>query len=94
MELKEYDLPSPEEHLLREEVFCLNFELRTISGLLLRSEVERWIPGFIWSWVEAEHMARYEYACSWVTGKKVLDVACGSGYGSYLMAEKVKKHRR
>ncbi len=37
--------------------------------------------------VMEEHWARYKYAVQFVKGKKVLDVACGAGYGSALFAE-------
>lgn len=33
-----------------------------------------------------EHFHRYAMALHWIKGKKVLDVACGEGYGSHLMA--------
>jgi len=33
------------------------------------------------------HLARYEFAKGFVSGKKVLDVACGSGYGSAILKE-------
>lgn len=33
-----------------------------------------------------DHLARYDFAAGFVKGKKVLDIACGSGYGSnYLL---------
>ena len=32
-----------------------------------------------------EDFTRYRFACGFVTGKRVLDVACGSGYGSALL---------
>lgn len=32
-----------------------------------------------------EDFTRYHFACGYVTGKRVLDVACGSGYGSALL---------
>lgn len=35
-----------------------------------------------------EHIARYEFALPLVEGARVLDVACGSGYGSYEMANR------
>jgi len=38
-----------------------------------------------------EHLVRYELAKSYSQGKVVLDVACGSGYGSYLLADKAEK---
>ncbi|MFH1413050.1 MAG: class I SAM-dependent methyltransferase [bacterium] len=34
-----------------------------------------------------EHLARYLLASQLVRGKKVLDIACGSGYGSKLLAD-------
>ncbi len=46
---------------------------------------ERFIPGTpgeIW----LEHWHRYHFAARWVVGKRVLDVACGEGYGSALLA--------
>ena len=46
---------------------------------------ERFVPGTrgeIW----IEHWHRYHFASRWVAGKRVLDVACGEGYGSALLA--------
>src|SRR3569832_184980 len=34
-----------------------------------------------------EHLHRYALAKEFVQGKKVLDIACGEGYGSNLLAE-------
>ncbi len=34
-----------------------------------------------------EHWQRYLFAKKFVAGQKVLDVACGTGYGSYLLAQ-------
>lgn len=34
-----------------------------------------------------EHLVRYEFAKRFVKGKKVLDIACGSGYGAKILAE-------
>jgi 2-polyprenyl-3-methyl-5-hydroxy-6-metoxy-1,4-benzoquinol methylase len=49
--------------------------------------VERVVPGEL-SWEEfgLEHQQRYEYFQSYYSGKKVLDAACGSGYGSFHIA--------
>lgn len=47
---------------------------------------ERFIPGTrgeIW----IEHWHRYHFATRWVAGKRVLDVACGEGYGTALLAQ-------
>jgi SAM-dependent methyltransferase len=46
---------------------------------------ERFVPGTpgeIW----VEHWHRYHFAARWAAGKRVLDVACGEGYGSALLA--------
>ena len=48
---------------------------------------ERFIPGLkgeIWM----EHWHRYHFASRWAEGKRVLDVACGEGYGSALLARR------
>ena len=47
---------------------------------------ERFVPGVkgeIW----IEHWHRYHFAARSVAGKRVLDVACGEGYGAALLAE-------
>jgi SAM-dependent methyltransferase len=46
---------------------------------------ERFVPGTpgeIW----IEHWHRYHFAARWAAGKRVLDVACGEGYGSAFLA--------
>jgi ubiquinone/menaquinone biosynthesis C-methylase UbiE len=40
------------------------------------------VPGEIWS----EHWHRYHFAARWAEGQRVLDVACGEGYGAALLA--------
>ncbi|HEY2630649.1 MAG TPA: methyltransferase domain-containing protein [Usitatibacter sp.] len=54
-----------------------------MSGLIFTGE--RFLPGTkgeIW----IEHWHRYHFAARWAAGKRVLDVACGEGYGSALLA--------
>lgn len=46
---------------------------------------------FIQSENTSEHLHRYAIALEYVTGKKVLDIACGEGYGSNLLAEKAQE---
>lgn len=46
---------------------------------------ERYVPG-VSGEVALEHLHRYALAARLAHGKRVLDVACGEGYGSYLMA--------
>jgi len=48
---------------------------------------ERFIPGTrgeIW----IEHWHRYHFALRWAAGRQVLDIACGEGYGSALLARR------
>ena len=48
---------------------------------------ERFVPGVkgeIW----VEHWHRYHFASRWCAGKRVLDVACGEGYGTALLARR------
>ena len=40
------------------------------------------VPGEIW----LEHWHRYHFAARWAAGRRVLDVACGEGYGSAALA--------
>jgi SAM-dependent methyltransferase len=37
--------------------------------------------------VELEHLERYRYAANFVKGADVIDIACGSGYGSKMLAD-------
>ena len=46
---------------------------------------ERFVPG-VGGEIVYEHVHRYAFARRYATGKRVLDVACGEGYGSALLA--------
>ncbi|MFQ5738308.1 MAG: class I SAM-dependent methyltransferase [Acidobacteriota bacterium] len=49
--------------------------------------VERIVPGTDpWDWMFPSHIARYQFALAWTRNKVVMDAACGSGYGSHLLA--------
>jgi len=41
--------------------------------------------------IRYEHFHRYALAADWVAGLKVLDAACGEGYGSHLLAAKASQ---
>ncbi len=47
---------------------------------------ERVVPGKTPENVYQEHVARYNFALSYAAGKSVLDVACGTGYGTQILA--------
>jgi ubiquinone/menaquinone biosynthesis C-methylase UbiE len=62
----------------------------TDQSTQLKFTGERFLPneaGEMW----AEHWHRYHYVLPFVAGKRVLDVACGEGYGSALMS-KIASH--
>ncbi|HHV10257.1 MAG TPA: methyltransferase domain-containing protein [Clostridiales bacterium] len=48
---------------------------------------ERFLPDESTGEIAIEHYQRYQLAINFVAGKKVLDAACGEGYGSNLLAE-------
>ena len=43
---------------------------------------EFFVPGQTKKRLEEDHLARYAFAARFVKGKRVLDIACGSGYGT------------
>jgi ubiquinone/menaquinone biosynthesis C-methylase UbiE len=47
---------------------------------------ERFLPGVVGE-IAYEHCHRYAFARRYVAGRRVLDAACGEGYGSALLAE-------
>lgn len=56
------------------------------SDLNLDFTGERFIPGLLGG-IEAEHVHRYFLTRQIANGCDVLDIACGEGYGSYILAE-------
>jgi SAM-dependent methyltransferase len=51
------------------------------SMTLERISVDGWMP----PWTKHQHISRYRWVASKVHGMRVVDAACGSGYGSDLM---------
>lgn len=60
---------------------------RTATPSDFEQTAERLVPGQGLAWDLAIHMARYRFAAQFVPGKRVLDCACGVGYGSVILAE-------
>jgi 2-polyprenyl-3-methyl-5-hydroxy-6-metoxy-1,4-benzoquinol methylase len=75
---------------IQEELFCLKFENKALADIYFRDEAERWVYSYMYDITEKEHLERYNYVKDIAENKKVLDIACGSGYGSYLIAKEGK----
>lgn len=75
---------------IQEELFCLKFENKALADIYFRNEAERWVYSYMYDNTEKEHLDRYNFVKPIVEGKKVLDIACGCGYGSYLIATEGK----
>jgi len=75
---------------LKDDVFCLAFELETLAGIVTQGILERWVPGYTAGIVDIEHAARYRWVSQYVNDKRVLDISCGAGRGSYILAEEGK----
>ncbi|HLJ14314.1 MAG TPA: methyltransferase domain-containing protein [Bryobacteraceae bacterium] len=52
---------------------------------------ERVIPGQVNADLWAEHLARYAFAARLAAGRRVLDVGCGTGYGSAELAHRAAR---
>jgi SAM-dependent methyltransferase len=48
---------------------------------------ERVVPGESPEGLLAEHLARYRFAAGYTAGQRVLDIACGAGYGSAVLCD-------
>ncbi len=51
---------------------------------------ERFIPWMEGAQIHYEHIHRYAFASQFVKGKKVLDLACGEGYGSQMLSKEAE----
>lgn len=56
-------------------------------GIIKKQYSSRVAPGKSAGRTEQDHIARYAFASQFVAGKRVLDIACGTGYGSKMMKE-------
>jgi len=68
-----------------EELFCTRYELETLSGIVNDGRLERWLPGFCSEHTNKEHESRYNWVKDFVKDRTVLDIACGTGFGSYKL---------
>ena len=71
---------------IEDKLFCLKYELETLSNVYFYNKAERWVKGFLHPIYENEHLDRYNFAKDFVKDKLVLDIAGGSGYGTCFLA--------
>jgi 2-polyprenyl-3-methyl-5-hydroxy-6-metoxy-1,4-benzoquinol methylase len=71
---------------IREELFCVKYETTIFAGYVKYGKIERWVPDFTDSSTEDSHLKRYQFALNYVKDKNVLDIACGTGRGTFLLA--------
>ncbi len=57
------------------------------ASMSLKWTGERFVPWMEGAQIHYEHLHRYAFASQFVNGKCVLDLACGEGYGSYLLSK-------
>ncbi len=77
---------------VEEELFCTRYERDILSGIVHQQKLERWVPGYCSDHTHKEHIARYDWAAGFVLNKSVLDIACGTGFGSYTLAAAGAEH--
>jgi ubiquinone/menaquinone biosynthesis C-methylase UbiE len=51
---------------------------------------ERFLPWIEGAQIHYEHLHRYAFASQFVKGKRVIDLACGEGYGTYMLASEAE----
>lgn len=77
-----------DNQIIKEELFCQKFELDSLAEILLKHESERMVPKFCLNLIEHDHLERYKLVSQYSKDKKVLDIACGTGYGSHYLGNK------
>ena len=59
------------------------------TGSPLSLDYERYLPDMC-GLIHYEHLHRYMLAAKFAEGKTVLDIACGEGYGTYILSQVAK----
>ncbi|MES2428714.1 MAG: class I SAM-dependent methyltransferase [Bacteroidota bacterium] len=70
-----------------DELTILEFELKHLAELVINNSMERWLPNYTPLGTHSAHFNRYKWVSQFVKDKAVLDLACGSGYGSKMLIE-------
>ena len=54
-----------------------------MSLIVERVSEGTWVP----PWIRYQHLERYHWVAQWTERRRVIDAACGTGYGSALLAQ-------
>lgn len=65
----------------------IEFEFNHLMEILKDGTQERWLPGYSADDTSKAHLNRYIWAAKYIRNRRVLDLACGSGFGSYHLAK-------
>jgi 2-polyprenyl-3-methyl-5-hydroxy-6-metoxy-1,4-benzoquinol methylase len=76
--------------VFRSKKARLSSPARTGEYPMLDWTGERFLPWIEGAQIHYEHLHRYAFAAHFVKGKKVLDLACGEGYGTYMLAREAE----
>ncbi len=70
-----------------------NFIQNTLAYLARKGQTEHIDPSKKHAFQNRfeDYQARYQFASKFAKNKKILDIACGEGYGSHLLAKKAKQ---
>lgn len=72
----------------REVTVSVVFPLPVKAGKMTLSFTgERMVPGISPKRIEDDHLARYRFATRYIRNKSVLDIACGTGYGTRMLLD-------
>ena len=63
----------------------------SVDPIPLPLDGERFVLGEMYGNIELELRHRYLFASQFVSGKAVLEIACGEGYGSALLAKSARR---
>jgi 2-polyprenyl-3-methyl-5-hydroxy-6-metoxy-1,4-benzoquinol methylase len=69
------------------KITVLEFELNHLIDLVINQSQERWLPGLSSRDTHEAHTNRYKWVSEYVKNKNILDIACGTGFGSMYLAK-------
>ncbi|MDI6721691.1 MAG: class I SAM-dependent methyltransferase [Candidatus Aenigmarchaeota archaeon] len=69
----------------------MRFLLRVLASRKMSERMDPGQKGFFQKRMFADHLKRYEFTCKMCKGKRILDIACGEGYGTRVLRRYAKE---